>query len=126
MKMKSQKKQTHNTVLMESGVSRLLGINSKGDSLYYNRPKSSSSFSFFKMYIYTNFYMLEFQLFQRFSVTTKEIKHFNSLSLSLFGTGNLPLCMPGENETLLHQLGYQHRRFCLIICLKNVTILHQL
>jgi hypothetical protein len=49
------------------------------------------------MHIYTNFYSLEFQSFQRFSVTTKEIKHFSPL----FGIKNLSLLMLCANEALL-------------------------
>jgi hypothetical protein len=124
---KSERKQTHNTVLTESGVFGLLCINiQKGESLLQSTKIGPALFLSSKCIFIQISIVLESQSFQRFSVTTKEIKHFNSLFLSLFGTRNLPLRMLCANDTLLHQLGYQLRRFCLIIGLESVTILHQL
>jgi hypothetical protein len=149
LNMKSQRKQTHNIVLTESGVFGLLCINFQKERVSITiDQKRSSPVSFFNVYFYTNFYKLEYQSFQRFLITKHEIKHSNSLSLSsfvqmrhlrflfssnsknrtgrhlsLFDTGNLPLRLLSASDAPLHQLGYQPGRFCLIICLKSVTIL---
>ena len=104
---KSEREQTHNTVLIELGVFGLLYINiQKGESLLQSTKIGPALCSFYKMYIYTNFYSMESQTFQRFSVTIKETNRFNFWSLSLFGTGILPLHLLCENDALLHQLGY--------------------
>ena len=87
LNMKSQRKQTHNTVLMELGVSGLICINSqkeivsitigqKGPALFL-----SSNFIFIQTSTCWNFNRSR----SFFGYKKKEIKRFNSLSLSSFG-----------------------------------------
>ena len=126
LNMKSQRKQTHNTILTESGVFGLLSINFQKERVSITIDQKfrtsflSSNFIFIQTSTCWNFNRSR----SLFGYKKEEIKHFNSLSLSLFGTGNLPLHMLDASDTLLHQLGYQPGRFCLIICLKSVIILH--
>jgi hypothetical protein len=149
--MKSQRKQTHNTVLMESGVSGLLCINSQKEIVSITIDQKGPT-----LFLSSNFIFIQtstcwkFNRFRSiFGYKKEEIKRFNSLSLSFFratgtpsflfssssenitsrhlsffDTQNLPLHMLGTSDTFLHQLGYQPGRFCLIICLKSVIILH--
>jgi hypothetical protein len=44
--------------------------------------------------------------------------------MSLFDTQKLPLRLMCASDAPLHQLGYQPRRFHLVVCLEGVTILH--
>jgi len=60
-----------------------------------------------------------------FGYNKKEINHFISLSLTLFGTRNLPPHMLGTGDTFFHQWRYQYGRFCLVISLKSIIISHQ-
>jgi hypothetical protein len=151
LNMKSQKKQTHNTVLTESGVFGLICIKFQKDRVSITIDQKgpahflSSNFIFIQTSTCWNFNRS--RIF--FSYKKKEIKRFNSLSLSffrengtpsficcssskniigrhlsLFDTGNLPLHMLSASDAPLHQLGYQPGRFGLIICLKSVIILH--
>ena len=57
-----------------------------------------------------------------FNYNKKEINHFISLSLSLFGTRSLPSRILGTSDASFHQLRYQPWRFRLTIGLKRVKI----
>jgi hypothetical protein len=92
--MKSQRKQTHNTVLTESGVSGLLCINSQKEIASITIDQKGSTFFLSLKCIFIQIYICwNINRSRGFWLQQKEIKHFNSLSLSLFGTVNLPLRM---------------------------------
>ena len=148
--MKSQRKQPHNTVLTESGVSIFLCINSqkeivsitidqKGPALFLSsnfifiQTSTSQNLNCFRSFFGYKKEIYAFQFFVSvFLSATKMLsflfspssKNITSRYLSLFGTRRLPLRLLCASDALLHQLGYQPARICLIIFLKSVIILH--
>jgi hypothetical protein len=129
LNMKSQRKQTHNTVLTESGVFGLLCINSQKEIVSITIDQKGPA-----LFLSSNFIFIQnstrwkFNRFRSiFGYKKEEIRRFNSLSLSFFrvtgtpsflfspsyeniidrhlsffDTQNLPLRMLGTTKAFLH------------------------
>ena len=90
--MKSQRKQNHNTVLMESRVFGLLCINSQKEIVSITIEQKGPTLFLSSNYIFIQLLHARISIVPRvFSVTKRRLLHFNSLSLSSFRrTEHLP------------------------------------